>query len=106
MTFSPELNAPVPVLATWQPFPTAVLVAFSVPIHATALDVGNWFVRYGGQAWTVTGVAGGALGVTVVLTGSVPDVGPDVVSYSPPPYDVLSAGGLVPAPAFADYAIT
>lgn len=81
-------------------------MAFSVPIHATALDVGNWFVRHGGQAWTVTGVAGGALGVTVVLAGSVPDVGPDVVSYSPPPFDVLSAGGLVPAPAFADYAIT
>ncbi len=43
---------------------------------------------------------------SVVLAGSagMSDAGPDVVSYSPPPFDVLSWQG-EPAEAFADFPV-
>lgn len=44
--------------------------------------------------------------VTIVLVGSVPDVGPDVVSFAPPPFDVVSDPGMIPVQAFTDYPLT
>jgi hypothetical protein len=44
--------------------------------------------------------------VRLTLAAPMLDPGPDVVSYDPPPFDVVSVGGLVPAPAFTDFPVT
>lgn len=94
---------PVPVLAQWAS-PRA-RVWFSTPITAGVLDVTNWFVRVGNRSqslFTATAIAPNY--VELLSIGSGPDIGPDVVSYSPPPFDVVGPGG--PAAAFADFPIT
>ena len=68
------------------------------------LDTGNWALRLNGMAQTITSAT--ASGNSVVLTrvdGPV-SPGPDEVSYSPPPYDVISAEG-VPALGFDAYPV-
>lgn len=78
-------------------------MSFSVKLETGPSSAGNWFVRKNGQHWSVASAGAGQSKVELLLSGQIPDVGPDVVSYSPPPFDVLSDGGQVPAPAFADY---
>ena len=42
--------------------------------------------------------------VRLQFGGVVPDAGPDVVSFAPPPFDVLSdTAKSIPAPAFTDF---
>lgn len=106
MTFSPELDAPVPVQAVWQALGPFCLIYFTCDITGEPLDAGNWFFRYGGFSYTVTAAVESSGRVRLSLSAPMLDAGPDVVSYAPPPFDVLSLGGLVPAPAFADFPVT
>lgn len=94
---------PVPILATWTN--PNCFVTFDQVLGPGVLDNANWFVRVGnfsrGVA-TATVVPPSVVRLTTVGFG--PDAGPDIVSYSPPPFDVIGSGG--PAVAFADYPIT
>lgn len=106
LTFLPSLDAPVPIYALFSIIGPTVDITFSTRLVTAASDPGNWFVRKNDQAWSVTGALAGASKVGLVLSGQVPNIGPDVVTFSPPPFDVLSFGGLVPAPAFTDYPLS
>lgn len=69
------------------------------------MDPTNWFVRVGGFSQNiVSALAVAPNQVLVTSFGAGPDPGPDVVSYSPPPFDVVGPTG--PAAAFSDYPIT
>lgn len=48
------------------------------------------------------------VGPTVVLqlTGSLANPGPNIVSYSPPPYDIETDPGGLPVNGFANFPIT
>ena len=98
---------PVPLAAHF--YGAIATVEFDRFLTSGPLDVSNWFVRYGGLSKTVNaadaeGHVPGILDL-YLLAGGVPNPGPDVVSYSPPPFDVVSRTG-IPAAAFADYPIT
>lgn len=80
-------------------------VQFSTSLTLGPLDTGNWFVRVGNRSQTIfTAVASAPDLVLLTSIGSGPNPGPDVVSYSPPPFDVIGPPG--PAPAFSDFPIT
>lgn len=81
------------------------IVSFSHNILDTALQRANWFVRRTNVLRAVD-AATVQPGGDVRLQTSVgaADTGPDVVSYSPPPFDVVSDTAVqVPAEAFADF---
>ena len=82
-----------------------VTITFSHPlVDVPAINLDNWFVRETNLDKTVT--AASVVGGVVELTlGSVAaDVGPDVVSFTPPPSDVLSdTTKQIPAPGFTDF---
>lgn len=74
---------------------------------ATPPDLPNWNVRYLNQKPAVTDVTSLGGVVIVSLGFGPPDVGPDVVSYSPPPFDLESnTAKHLKAPAFVDFPIT
>jgi len=98
-----QLNAPVPIAARFNLIGPTVDVSFSTPLVANLSAAGSWFVRKNNQRWSVGSAAAGQSKVQLVLSGQVMNMGPNVVTYSPPPFDVLSLGGLVPAPAFVNY---
>lgn len=94
---------PAPILATWSN-PDA-FITFSTPLTPGVLDHTNWFVRVGDFArgpGSAVMVPPNVVKVTTI--GFAPDPGPNVVGYSPPPFDVIGPGG--PAAAFADFPIT
>jgi hypothetical protein len=104
----PKLDAPAPVSAVFSvPF-GQLDVTFSHPIRFHAPnDVANWFVRIGNQSKTIGGISVGPAIVSIQLSPGAGDPGPNVVSYSPPPADVVSnTTKPIPAPAFADFPIT
>jgi hypothetical protein len=82
-----------------------VVVQFDRPLQADpALDVANWTVRLGNFLQVVSSaVAAGSI-VTLQRTNGPGQPGADVVSFAPPPDDVISAAGL-PAAAFSDLPI-
>lgn len=99
------LDPPVPVSATHALPLDPVVVTFSHPlVDAASIDVTNWFVRENNLDMTVT-IAKIVAGVVELTLGSVvADIGPDVVSFTPPPSDVLSdTTRQVAAPGFADF---
>jgi hypothetical protein len=83
-----------------------VLVTFDKPLVAGVLNAGNWFVRVGGNSYGITSAISLIPAVLLTLGAPVLNPGPNVVSYSPPPFDVLSSGSLVPAEAFSDFPVT
>lgn len=80
-------------------------ITFSHPlINLVGGDTGNWFIRFTGLERTITGVLVAPGGVIVTTAGVVANPGPDVVSYSPPPFDVVSdTTKPTAAPAFTDF---
>ena len=99
----PSLDPPVPVSATFNPGPNTVFIVFDKPLVAGAIDVNPWFVRWMNTLRLVVNAL--IFDSTVVLVTTTPfaDLGPDVVSFNPPPFDVVSDFGFVEAPAFNDF---
>ena len=98
----------MPVSAVWSTPPTRLSITFTHPMQvAVPTDLGNWFVRHGGTKPAVTAVQS-LVGVVVLSLGfGPPDPGPDVVSYSPPPFDLASnTAKPIAAPAFSAFPIT
>lgn len=84
-------------------------VHFDLPLSLGALDVSNWFVRWGGSRRAIASADAmsfnGLEGVRLAFGLPFPEPGPDVVSYSPPPFDLKGLTD-VPVAAFADFPIT
>lgn len=95
-------DAPFPIAATLADPSGVWEVTFDRPLQPGALDAGNWVFRANNLAWAAnTGTAVGSRVMGTSTSGGI-DVGADVVSFSPPPFDVLSMTA-VPAAAFADF---
>lgn len=99
----PPEPPPVPILAT--NVANTLSVFFSTPITPGPISQLNWAIRlanFNRDPIVATAVAPNRVDVTHLQV--LPNPGPDVVSYSPPPFDVVGPGG--PAVAFADFPIT
>ena len=84
-------NPPVPIAAQWDTFTETGSVTFDQALQPGALDTANWDFRVANNLRPlVSAVASGAV-VSVVTSGANPSIGPNAVSYSPPPFDVLNA---------------
>lgn len=90
-------------MAVWGP--PRVNILFSTAITPGVLALGNWFARFGNIKLGLTNATAFAPNrVQLTALGGGADPGPDVVSYSPPPFDVIGPGG--PAAAFTDFPLT
>jgi hypothetical protein len=96
-------DAPVPIAAVYDPGGPTVTVTFSCPLISRSLDATNWFVRVGNVRYGAIGASSAGDHVTLVVIADGANVGADVVSFTPPPFDVVSAVGGVQAAAFADF---
>lgn len=75
----------------WLIFPIRVRMTFDRPLTPAVLDPTNWSGRGANKRYTFASVE--AADTRVLLTdpdAGVPDVGPDEVVYSPPPFDLVS----------------
>lgn len=86
---------------------TALVITFSEDLLAAgALDLSNWIVRYNNLVWTVSAAL--AVGNQVQLAGAsgASNPGADVVSFAPPPNDVITSLSGLPVLSFADFPVT
>lgn len=86
-------------------------MVFSHPLITGPVDRDNYSVRYNNQRFTIADAGVGPFPPTVLILlwsfPGVPDAGPDVVDFSPPPFDLISdTARQIPAPGFTDYPIT
>lgn len=105
-TFLPSRDAPVPLSAVWNIFLTSALVTFNHDLVVGLFDTGNWFVRMTNLeriVGTVQIFPGAQTEVLLSTFIGPADMGPDVVTYTPPPSDIVSDFGFVPADPFADF---
>jgi len=97
---------PVPVAAALNGAGPAT-VTFDQPLVPGALDPANWFLRFNNTFISPLVIPGNpsAAGstVSIIFFTAGPDPGPDVVSFSPPPNDVVSLATAIPAAAFSDF---
>ncbi len=76
---------------------------FDQPLTAApVLNLPNWYVAWGGLERQPTAAAASGRRVVISLSAAGEPPIDNVVSFSPPPFDVLSRW-LVPAAAFANY---
>lgn len=104
-TFWLSHSPPVPIFATFAQTAKILTVTFDRRLTTAVLDGTNWDARVLGVHLSGPlgpGMTAAGSVVTGRLTGFLPDPGPDVCSFSPPPFDVLSDKGL-PAAAFVNY---
>lgn len=99
-------KAPVPVLANWNGA-SPVLVRFNGPLAPGILDPTNWAVHHRNLRYTVLTAYilqdpfNRLVRLTVGFSAAFP--APDSVDYQPPPFDVTSVKGPVPADAFLGF---
>lgn len=96
----------MPVQAVLDPGKQQMVVTFDRLLQAGSLEATNWTWLFGGKQYTAVDAA--AAGDDVVLNGapSGVEIGPDVVNYAPPPFDVVAQDppGLS-AKAFSDFPV-
>ncbi len=95
-----DSTPPVPIAAENLGFNWSIL--FNEPLQPGPLNPANWWGRVDDTRWNC--VTADAVGSQVNLTvvDLNPDPGPDGVTFSPPPNDVLDLTGN-PAAAFIDF---
>lgn len=84
--------------------PLAALLQFDQPLQPLeADDAGPWLLRYKGTNYAITHRSVGELQtVLATLAEAGPALPGDVVSYAPPPHDVVGLNGLECLPFEAD----
>lgn len=83
--------------------PPQVFVAFDQPLkRGAAWDTANWFVRWSNLTRPVVNVTTVDAQVVLQLDAGVLSPGGDVVSFSPPPFDIEGLWQN-PVQAFTDY---
>ena len=99
-------DAPLPLTAVYQLSTGALQLTLSEPVQANpSLSILNWFLRIGPNRRTVTSASAVASSVLIATSPGPVDPGPQVISFSPPPFDVLSVPGM-PMLAFAGFPVT
>jgi len=93
---------PVPVSAMWESGSTEIAVLFDQPLMDGPIEPTNWTFQ---PASFQTVVAAEVIDGNVLLTlsGSPPAV--ESVSYSPPPFDVVSDATGEPAEGFSEFPV-
>lgn len=93
---------PVPVAATLV-FATGVWsCTFDQPLQPAVLDFGNWAMNATDTIFLPSSASSSGSVISGASAASIISPGPDVITYTPPPFDVLSVPGL-PAVAFTDF---
>lgn len=108
LTFSPLLDPPIPLAAVWAVGTMTARVTFNHPlVPSPALNTDNWFLRFNNFSLNIVLVrivAGTPTVVRLTVSGQAINAGPDIVSFFPPPFDVVSNTAVqVAAPAFTDF---
>ena len=100
------LKPPLILSAVYSTGTTILTLTFDHPLKAGTSAVGNWFVRENNSRLTPLArlvisdfTVSGALGLPLLNFGA------DVVSYTPPPFDVVGMNGLR-LESFADFPLT
>jgi hypothetical protein len=86
---------------------TRLEVTFSKMLAGNpALDHTNWTCRWNDLVWTPS--AAETVGPVVRIDGATggADIGADVCSFAPPPFDVIDMITALTVAAFADYPVT
>jgi hypothetical protein len=97
-------TAPIPISGVG---PTAdpgqFLLTFDQDIFDQTMTGTNWSFRFEGNRWAVAtaGVFNGKVGLDAVM--GAPDAGPDAITFTPPPFDILGRFNGLPAAAFTDF---
>ncbi|MBA7664504.1 hypothetical protein ES703_72565 [subsurface metagenome] len=82
-----------------------MVITFDRRLAPGPLDILNWIARYENMIYTCDAAEAEDDHVTAIMQGPVENPGADQVTFSPPPFDVISRRG-IPAVAFADFPIT
>lgn len=99
--------APATAVFTAGPPDDVVTIGFTQLLAGNpTLNLGNWFVRYANFSRGVIAADDNGASVVLTLDAGASDPGADVVTFTPPPFDVLTFGTLAPVLAFADFPIT
>lgn len=98
-------NPPVPISAAINVTSGIWSVTFDSPLQPGAVDTSNWAIRASDMDRNIlSAVATGSQVGGASSVGSANE-GPDIVTYSPPPFDVLNLSSQA-AIAFADFPLT
>ena len=98
---------PVPISAVVFASSSLFVVTFDQPLIPGLISPGNWSARAdlssGVKFWNPVGQPAVA-GNTVTWTGTpgAPTFGGTIITYGPPPFDLIGCNAL-PAPAFIDF---
>jgi len=97
----------VPIDALLARLPDLVRVEFDQDLNVAALNTLNWQVRVNNVLYRPATAAVETFSRRAArLYNLIPgfgDMGPNAVSFSPPPFDVVSSESGLPAAAFAEY---
>lgn len=96
-------DPPLPIAATFASGTGLWSVTFDALLQPGPVAIANWFLRVSNFApavITATAVMNRVQGTT---SGGSPDIGPDGVTFTPPPFDVVERVAGKPAAAFADF---
>lgn len=103
-TFSlPLEQPPVPISATFSVITGSIVVTFDKALTPdAALDTKLWSARKNSYVRTIANAVASGSTVTMATTQGAFQPGLDVVSYAPPPFDLLGLNGR-PVEAFLNY---
>ena len=101
-------SAPVPVTAVWRPLQgPAILITFDqVLVTVPVLDTANWLAIIGDNRYVCTAASATGPVVTAVMSQTTHQTSPDVVTFLPPPHDVVGLLNDLPAPFFINFPVT
>ena len=98
-------DGPVPLSATIDLATGVWSCTFDQALQPGPVDIGNWSIRRTNQLQVITtAVASGNVVAGATTTGML-SIGPDVINWSPPPFDVVNAIDQ-PSFAFAGFPLT
>jgi len=95
-------SAPVPLSAVYTTATLTLVVTFDQALIAKALGGGGpWVIRTSNLARPVLSKTFSGNTATIVTGAGIPDPGPNIVIYSPPPNNVESLANGTPATGFS-----
>lgn len=97
-------DPPIPILADFDPGTGDWTCTFNKPLQPATLDFANWTIRALGFLRTTTAASSSGSVVSGTSVLGAADPGPDVISFTPPPFDVLDLEDR-PAAAFVGFTL-
>lgn len=100
----PNATAPLPLSSTFSTGSSTATINFDEDLVDKVLGgaAGPWVIRISNLAKTFIGkTIAGTTATIVCNSGGVPDPGPNLINYNPPPNNIESLVGTLPAAAFS-----